>query len=496
MMHSTQPDQAACTRLDGLKHQFERMETCGLRAQYTGARVVSTFGGAQINFSAPFFATTVAIEAPIYGRQVPMWTLAKCIKCRCELVQQIFRRANTGRERDKTSIPTGGNSDPHRSRRRLAVAEKIGQTMRHFKTLAIAAGFLSALSGSVVAQDNATAVPVIVFEARVVPFRDRVEALGTLRSNESVAITAVVADKITSIKFEDGDRVEAGQVLVEMATNEETALMEEARSALAEAKAQFERTKGLTERRLTPETVLDQRRRDYHVTSARVGAMEARLADRILRAPFSGRMGLRTVSVGTLVTPGDVIARLEDDSVMKLDFSVPSTFISTLKPGLEITAKARGFDGQVFRGKLASVDNRIDDITRTIRVRAILPNPDRQLVPGLLMNIDLYKNPRQSVAVKEESLVPIGTDTYVYVVDKDKLVVERRRIEVGTRRPGIVEINSGLQAGETVVGDGNLKLRPGAAVSILRSNEIVPDEAGAQPSTTGQRTPDKPAGRT
>ncbi len=426
-----------------------------------------------------------------------MWTLAKCIKCRCELVQQIFRRANARRERDKTSIPTGGNSDPHRSRRRLAVAEKIGQTMRHFKTLAIAAGFLSALSGSVVAQDNATAVPVIVFEARVVPFRDRVEALGTLRSNESVAITAVVADKITSIKFEDGDRVEAGQVLVEMATNEETALMEEARSALAEAKAQFERTKGLTERRLTPETVLDQRRRDYHVTSARVGAMEARLADRILRAPFSGRMGLRTVSVGTLVTPGDVIARLEDDSVMKLDFSVPSTFITTLRPGLEITAKARGFDGQVFRGKLASVDNRIDDITRTIRVRAILPNPGPTARSGPADEHRSIQKPRQSVAViQEESLVPIGTDTYVYVVDKDKLVVERRRIEVGTRRPGIVEINSGLQAGETVVGDGNLKLRPGAAVSILRSNEIVPDEAGAQPSTTGQRTPDKPAGRT
>lgn len=346
------------------------------------------------------------------------------------------------------------------------------------------------------AQDSNAAVPVIVFETRMMTFRDRVEAIGTLRSNESVALTAVVADKITAIKFEDGDRVDKGQILVEMTTAEEKALLEEARSALEEAKAQYERSKSLTDRRLTPETVLDQRRRDYHVTSARVAAMEARLSDRVLRAPFPGRMGLRTVSVGSLVTPGDVIARLEDDSVMKLDFSVPSTFIATLKPGLEIAAKARGFGDQEFRGEVASIDNRIDDITRTIKVRAILPNPDRRLVPGLLMNIDLFKVPRESIAIREEALVPIGTDMYVFVVDKEKMVAERRRIETGTRRPGLVEVKAGLNAGETVVGDGNLKLRPGAAVSILRADEITPDETGPQPSATGLRAPDKPAGRT
>ncbi len=381
------------------------------------------------------------------------------------------------------------------SERPHAVAQQIGHNMRHFKMLVIAASLISALGGPAVAQDTNAAIPVVVFEARVLPFRDRVEALGTLRSNESVALTAVVADKITSIKFEDGDRVEKGQILVEMTTAEETALLEEARSALEEAKAQYERSKSLTDRRLTPETVFDQRRRDYHVTAARTAAMEARLSDRILRAPFPGRMGLRNISAGSLINPGDVIARIEDDSVMKLDFSVPSTFIATLKPGLEIAAKARGFGEEVFRGKVASIDNRVDDITRTIRVRAILPNPDRRLVPGLLMNVDLFKAPRESVAVKEEALVPMGTDTYIFVVDKQKMVAERRRIETGARRPGIVEVTSELKAGEIVVGDGNLKLRPGSAVTILRSDEMMPDEAGAQPSTTGQRTPDKPAGR-
>lgn len=344
------------------------------------------------------------------------------------------------------------------------------------------------------AQDGKAPVPVVVMDAKLIPFRDRVEALGTLRANESVVLTAVVADKISAIKFEDGDRVEKDQVLVEMVTAEETALLAETRSTQEEAKSQFERSQSLTTRRLAPETILDQRRRDYQTAKARVAAMEARLSDRILKAPFAGRIGLRTVSVGSLVTPGDVIARIEDDSVMKLDFSVPSTFIATLKPGLDIVASARGLDGQEFKGKVASVDNRVDENTRTIRVRAMLPNPDRVLVPGLLMHIDLFKNPREAVAVKEEAIVPIGGDTYVFVVDKEKSVVERRRIETGTRRPGVIEVTSGLKAGETVVSDGTMKLRPGAAIKIQRVDAL--ESEPATPATTGQKAPDKPAGRT
>lgn len=356
--------------------------------------------------------------------------------------------------------------------------------------LAVAAG------GSAVAQESKVPVPVVVMEARAVPFRDRVEALGTVRANESVALTAKVADKITSIRFEDGDRVKKDAVLVEMTTAEGNALLAEARSTLEEAKAQYERSRSLTDRRLTPETIFDQKRRDFETAAARVTVMEARLADRILRAPFDGRMGLRNVSVGTLVNPGDVIARIEDDSVMKLDFSVPSTFIATLKPGLEVVARARGFNNEPFRGTVASIDNRVDEVTRTIRVRAIIPNPDRRLVPGLLMTVDLFKNPREGIAVKEEALVPIGAETYVFVVKADANVVERRRIETGTRQPGLVEVTSGLAIGERVVTDGTIKLRPGAEITIQRVDTIEKDQLDTSPATTGQKAPEKPAGRT
>ncbi|MFV0368211.1 MAG: efflux RND transporter periplasmic adaptor subunit [Hyphomicrobiaceae bacterium] len=371
--------------------------------------------------------------------------------------------------------------------------------MRHIKVL-LTTGLLLAmpvLTSTASADKSQPPVPVIVQTAQTLSFRDRVEALGTLRSNESVALTAVVADKVTAIKFEDGDRVEEGQTLVEMTTAEETAVVDEARSTLQEAKAQFERAESLTKRKLSPETVFDQRRRDYATARARVAAMEARLSDRILKAPFAGRMGLRNVSVGSFVGPGDVIARIEDDSVMKLDFSVPSTFISTLKPGLEIVANARGFANDEFRGTVASIDNRIDEITRTIKVRAILPNPDRKLVPGLLMNVSLFKNPRLAVAVAEEALVPIGTDTYVFVVDENKMTVARRRIETGARQPGFVEVTNGLKAGELVVTDGTMIVRPGTVVTILSKKDAGEAATNGEPAAASEhKASSKPAGRT
>ncbi|MGD9785319.1 MAG: efflux RND transporter periplasmic adaptor subunit [Hyphomicrobiaceae bacterium] len=374
------------------------------------------------------------------------------------------------------------------------------RSLRATTILAVSAYLVALVPSPVVPSaafaQTAQKIPVVVMAAETTMFRDRVEALGTLRANESVAITAVVADTVSAIKFEDGDRVKKGQVLAEMATAEEKALLDEARSTLEEAKSQFDRAKSLTDRRLTAESVMDQRRRDLETARARVSAMEARLADRVLTAPFDGRLGLRTVSPGALVSPGDVIARIEDDSVMKLDFSVPSTFISALRPGLDIIAKARGFDDETFEGKVASIDNRIDENTRTVRVRAVIPNPNRRLVPGLLMSINLYKAPRMSVAVREETLVPIGRDTYVFIVDEKAGTVERRRIETGARRPGVVEVTSGLEAGVLVVSDGTIALRPGAAVNIVRRDKLEErrieapgDRTGAAPRT------EKPAGR-
>lgn len=310
--------------------------------------------------------------------------------------------------------------------------------------------------------------PVIVQEVKRDRFVDRVEALGTLRANESVELTATVSETVTSIRFEDGQRVTAGDILAEMTSQEEHAQLEEARSTVSEARKQYNRVRPLAQRGAASQSLLDQRRREYETAQARLLAIESRLQDRLIIAPFDGVVGLRKISVGAFIEPGDVITTLDDDRVMKLDFALPAVHLANLQPGLQIEARTPAFPGRRFAGTVASVDSRIDAATRAIAARAILPNPQRLLKPGLLMTISLQKNPREVLVVPEEALVPTGGENDVFVVDPtaDAPVAERRRVVIGARRVGEVEIRAGLTAGEFVVIHGTLRVRPGQPVAV------------------------------
>jgi membrane fusion protein, multidrug efflux system len=334
------------------------------------------------------------------------------------------------------------------------------------RILGLSCGLLFVL---LVSQSMGKGLPVIVAEARLDHFVDRLEALGTLRAQETVDLTATVTDTITAIHFEDGQRVEAGAILVEMTSDEEHALLEEERSTLEEAKKQFERVRPLVERGAAAATLLDQRRREYETARARLRAIESRLQSRLIRAPFAGVVGLRNISVGALIRPGDLITTLDDDSVMKLDFTVPDIYLATLKTGLPVTAKAPAFGDRTFKGEVSSISSRIDPTTRAIVVRAILPNPEHLLAPGLLMGVELSKNPRDAVVVPEQALIPHGQINRVFVVDPAgvPLLAERREVTIGGRRPGEVEIRAGLRAGEFVVVHGTLRVRPGQEVEIV-----------------------------
>ncbi len=329
-----------------------------------------------------------------------------------------------------------------------------------------AASLALALPATALAQ----AVPqVIVEQVRIDSFEDQVEALGTLRANESVDLTAKVTEIIARIDFQDGQEVEQGDVLVEMISDEQSALLEEARSELDEAKDQYDRIRPLAERGYATGTQLDERRREFETAQARYRAMESRLQDRLVIAPFSGVVGLRTISVGALVEPGTVITTLNDISVMKLDFSVPETFLTTLRPGLPIRAYSRAMGERVFQGEVASIDNQIDPVTRSILVRAIIPNTDKLLRPGLLMSVELVKAPRDTLVISEEALIRRAGQSFVYIVvpaEGGGEVVEQRKVVTGGRRAGDLEILEGLSPGEFVITHGTIKVRPGMKVTI------------------------------
>lgn len=310
-------------------------------------------------------------------------------------------------------------------------------------------------------------VPVIVTTLEKKPFVEQIEALGTLRSGEAVTLSATVTDTVRAIHFDDGTRVEANKVLVEMTRDEEHALLQEAQSTLDEATRQYERVQSLVHSGLTTQSTLDERKRAFEAAQAQLQATQSRLADRLIVAPFPGVVGLRMISAGTLVRPGDTITTLDDDRVMKLDFSVPAVFLSTLQPGLNITAAADAFGKETFNGKVASIDSRIDPNTRSIVVRAEIPNPDFKLKAGMLMTVQLAKAESQSLLLPEEALIQEGFKKFVFLVNPgEPATVTRKQIETGPRRRGEVVVLDGLVPGDKVVIHGVMHLREGTPIRV------------------------------
>jgi membrane fusion protein (multidrug efflux system) len=310
---------------------------------------------------------------------------------------------------------------------------------------------------------------VIVAPVRIAEVVDRIEALGTTRANETVRVTATVTGKIREINFDDGQEVAAGDVLVVLETAEEEAQLKAAEAVLAERRLAFDRSRQLERQQFATTAQLEERRAAVQESEAQIEEIKARIADRVIRAPFGGLVGLRNISLGALVAPGDLITTLDDLSLIKLDFSVPATYLRVLRPGLQVIAKTDALADEPFSGELRSVDTQVDPVSRSVVARALLPNPERMLRPGLLMTVELLKNPRQALVIPEAALIPRGRNNAVLVVDGGKAV--RREVEIGTRRPGEVEIVSGLSEGEHVITHGTLTVRPGQSVTIMTVQE-------------------------
>lgn len=339
--------------------------------------------------------------------------------------------------------------------------------MKLYKTILLTA--MLGLPLSAHAQNKkAPATPVIVTIAQVKDFADEIEALGTLRANETVDLTASVTEIVTKISYEDNQRVKKGDILVEMDAAEELAELAEQTSFIEEAQRQVNRLAPLVKKGAASASILDENRRELEGAKARVNAIQSRIDQRIMKAPFDGVLGLRNISVGALAQPGSMITTIDDDSVMKLDFSVPEVFLSTLKAGVVIEAETEAYPDKIFEGRIAFVDSRIDPVTRSIEARALIDNTDNLLKPGLLMQVELQKNPRKAVLIPEEALTANGPDNFVFVVSEadGKTSAERRKVILGTRQYGEVEIVSGLEEGEKIVTHGNLRVRPGAPLTI------------------------------
>jgi membrane fusion protein (multidrug efflux system) len=235
---------------------------------------------------------------------------------------------------------------------------------------------------------------------------------------------------------------------------------------LVESDASYKRSSELFRNNVGSESQLLQDEARRIANEAMVAVAEARMAETIVRAPFAGRIGLRRVSLGSLVGPGTVITTLDDTDVIKVDFDLPEIYLSRLEPGLVIKAHSAAWPDQDFTGSVSSVDTRVDPVSRTIRVRSVMPNDQGLLRPGMFLTVTLLNDRTEALLIPERALIPERSVQYVYVVG-DNLLAERRVVSIGRRRPGEVEILSGLSAGERVIVDGVQKVRDGKPVRIL-----------------------------
>lgn len=311
-------------------------------------------------------------------------------------------------------------------------------------------------------------VSVIVAPVTVKNFADPVEALGTTKANETVIITADTSEKVEGIHFEDGQIVKKGDLLVTLERGEEEAALKAAEATLAERQSAYDRAKNLQESSAVSKATLQERLAALKQIQAEIETIKAKLAKLVIVAPFDGILGLREVSVGALVQPGGKITTIDDLSHIKVDFDVPSVFLPTLKTGLPIIGRVEPYAGRDFLGTVSTVNTQVDPVTRTVRVRAVLPNPDGALRPGLLMTITLLKEQREAIMIPEEAVIKRGNKNFVYVVaEKDgKTIAAQKEVRIGGRRPGEIEIAEGLSAGEKIVTHGTMKLSDGAEIAV------------------------------
>ncbi|MGC3871858.1 efflux RND transporter periplasmic adaptor subunit [Halomonas sp. GXIMD04776] len=321
--------------------------------------------------------------------------------------------------------------------------------------------------------DSADVTAVIGARAVLTDWSDPLSALGTLRANESVTLSSTVTDTVEALNFEGGEKVSQGQVLVRLSAEEEQANLQVAQTLREERANAVARLARLQKRDLAALADLEDSRTQLRQVEAEIQALQARLDNYTVRAPFDGVVGARQISVGTLVTPGSELVTLDDIERMKLDFRIPEVQLGAMAVGLPITATSSAYPDHPFKGTVSIIDSRVDPVSRSAGVRALLDNDERLLRPGMLMRISVARATRQTLVIPESALVPKGRRQYVWVVrqaengEVEDAPVERREVEIGSRREGEVEILEGLSEDDMVVSHGGDRLREGVRVRLI-----------------------------
>ena len=307
-------------------------------------------------------------------------------------------------------------------------------------------------------------LPVKIAEVTETEFANLVEAVGSTFAYQSAEITSSVTEVVKKINFKDGQAVKEGDIIVVLRFSEEQAQLRAARASLDEQEREIARLSGLVKSGAAAVSALDTRTTQKQVAEQQIQQYQAQIADRIIRAPFDGVLGLRNISAGSLVSPQSIITTLDDLSTMQVDFTIPEVYLGQIKSGMPLTTISQAYPDQAFEGTIAEIDTRVDPTSRSVRVRAEIPNEDGLLKPGMLLYVELALEKASSRTIPERSLTQDGDQSFVFKVVQDS--VQKTEITLGRRKPGYVEVMDGLQLGDSVATSGLQDLDDGTRVEV------------------------------
>jgi len=321
--------------------------------------------------------------------------------------------------------------------------------------------------------------PMVVEATKVVrqPLPQTITAVGSLRSDESVTLRPEVAGRVNAILFKEGQNVSKGMTLVRLDPAINQAEVQQAKANLVLAKSKFDRAVELSQRNFISGQAKDEAENNLRVAEAGLQLAEAKLAKTEIKAPFSGIIGLRVVSIGDYVKEGADVVNLESIDPLKVDFRVPETYLKQVQVGQSLQVQLDAVPGKTFDGKVFAVNPLVDAAGRSIVIRALVRNSDTSLRPGMFARVRLITRDEQNaLVIPEQAIVPQGDEQYVFRVTDGK--ANRVKIAVGQRRDGLVQVLNGLAPNDVIVTAGQLKIRDGVPVSVA-SNATAASPAKA-----------------
>ncbi len=315
-------------------------------------------------------------------------------------------------------------------------------------------------------------MPVETTEVKVANSEQTLSAIGSLQSEESVVIATEIAGRITHIGFDEGSKVKTGKLLVQLDNSVLQAELDRAMASRNLSAANYKRAEALLQDRAVSERERDGAYAQWQLDEATVRLTQAQLDKTRILAPFNGNLGLRRVSVGDYVQPGQHLINLEAIRRLKAEFDIPERSISEVKVGQMINLTSDAYPGRDFTGKVYAIDPQIDESSRSLKVRALLDNSDRALLPGQFVKIALsVATTENALFIPEQALIPQPKVKLVFkVVDGTAQMVP---VQTGSRVKGWVEITSGLQPGDVVVTGGHQKIGPGSPVHAIPADPAM-----------------------